>query len=51
MPRALGTFLKVRENEKLTRYHYYLQLPDQLMDVVERNASAPQAERIAELAH
>jgi len=51
MPRALGTFLKLRENEKLTRYHYYLQLPDQLMDVVERDPSAPQAERIAELAH
>jgi hypothetical protein len=51
MLRALGTFLKLRENEKLTRYHYYLQLPDQLMDVVERDPSAPQAERIAELAH
>lgn len=51
MPRALGTFLKLRENEKLTLHHYYLQLPDQLMDVVERDPSAPQAERIAELAH
>jgi hypothetical protein len=51
MPRALGTFLKLRENEKLTRYHYYLQLPDHLMDEVERDPSAPQAERIAELSH
>jgi hypothetical protein len=51
MPRALGTFLKLRGNEKLTRHHYYLQLPDQLMDVVERDPSAPQTERIAELAH
>jgi hypothetical protein len=51
MPRALGTFLKLRANEKLTRHHNCLQLPDQLMDVVERDPVAPQAERIAELAH
>jgi hypothetical protein len=51
MPRALGTFLKLSGNEKFTRHHYYLQLPDQLMDAVERDPAAPQAERIAELAH
>jgi hypothetical protein len=51
MPRALGTFIKLRKNEKLTRHHYYLQLPDLLMDGVERDPGAPRAERIAELAH
>jgi hypothetical protein len=51
MPRALGTFLKLGENERLTRHHYYLQLPDVLMDVVERDPTSPQAEHLAELAH
>lgn len=51
MPRALGTFLKLGASEKLTRHHYYLQLPDQLMDIVERDPVGPQAERLAELAH
>lgn len=51
MPRALGNFLKLRRNERLTRHHYYLQLPDHLMDIVERDLFAPNAERIAELAH
>jgi hypothetical protein len=51
MPRALGKFVKLRKNEKLSRYHYYLRLPDLLMDVVERDSGAPQAERLGELAH
>jgi hypothetical protein len=51
MPRALGTFLKLEAKEKLTRYHYYLQLPDLLIDVVEQDPTARQAERLAELAH
>jgi hypothetical protein len=51
MPRALRTFLELRQSEKLTRWHYYLQLPDVLMDVVELDPMAPQVGRIAELAH
>jgi hypothetical protein len=51
MPRALRTFLKLGESEKLTRWHYYLQLPDVLMDAVERDPLAPHVGRIAELAH
>ncbi len=50
-PRALGTLVKVREGERLTRRHYYVQLPDLLMDMVERDPAASQAEGLAALAH
>jgi len=51
MPRALGTLVKIRGYERLSRYQYYVSLPDLLMDSVERDPSVPNAERLAELAH
>jgi hypothetical protein len=51
MVRALGTLLKVKKDERLSRYGYYVSLPDLLMDMVERDPAAPQSERFAELAH
>lgn len=51
MPRALGKLVKLPGSEKLSRYHYYLRLPDLLMDAVERDPGSARAERLAQLAH
>ena len=51
MPRALGLLIKTAADERPSRYRYYVPLPDLLMDIVERDSAAPQAERIGELAH
>jgi hypothetical protein len=51
MVRTLGTLLKVKKDERPSRYGYYVSLPDQLMDIVERDPAAPQSDRFAELAH
>ena len=51
MPRALGLLIKIAADQRPSRYRYYVSLPDLLMDIVERDSAAPQAERIAELAH
>src|SRR5262249_48206934 len=51
MVRALGTLVTTRKEERPSRYKYYLTLPDVLMDIVEADPSAPQSERLAELAH
>jgi hypothetical protein len=48
---SIGILLNVGRDERPSRYHYYVSLPDLLMDIVERDSTAPQAERIAELAH
>ncbi len=51
MPRALGTLIILGKEEELTRYHYYLPLPDVLLDLVETNPNGEDAERLAGLAH
>jgi hypothetical protein len=51
MVRALGKLVKLGKEERRSRYHYYVSLPDLLMDIVERDPTVPQAERVAELAH